>query len=165
MQQNITNSQIQTRLEQRNTLPDWRVGVINQSIARENNYNVLHAGLSFHIFTNAQKAKIQSSKIQEQVNETQLASVKEQLNTELETMEIRQRNLAATLQYYEEHALPQADLIRQTALSTFKGGEIGYLEFFAAIQQAYQLQEEYLINVLDYDFNLIRIEEITGEDK
>ena len=165
LQQNITNSQIQTRLEQRNTLPDWRVGVINQSIARENNYNVLHAGLSFHIFTKAQKAKIQSAKIQEQVNETQLASVKEQLNTELETMETRQKNLAATLQYFEEHALPQADLIRQTALSTFKGGEIGYLEFFAAIQQAYQLQEEYLINVLDYDLNLIRIEEIIGEEK
>ncbi|SEI70831.1 cobalt-zinc-cadmium resistance protein CzcA [Dyadobacter koreensis] len=163
LQQNITNSQIQTRLEQRNTLPDWRIGVINQSIAKENNFNVLHAGLSFHIFNKAQKAKIQSAKIQEQVNETQLASVKEQLITELESMETRQKNLAATLQYYEEYALPQADLIRQTALSTFKGGEIGYLEFFAAIQQAYQLQEEYLVNVLDYDFNLIRIEEIIGE--
>lgn len=80
-------------------------------------------------------------------------------------METRQRNLAATLTYYEEHALPQADLIRQTALSTYKGGEIGYLEFFAAIQQAYQLQEEYLLNVLDYDFNLIRIEEIIGADQ
>jgi len=165
LQQNITNSKIQTRLEQRNTLPDWRVGVINQSIAREYNFNVFHAGLSFHIFTRAQKAKIQSAKIQEQVDETQLASVREQLSTELDVMETRQRNLSATLQYYEEHALPQADLIRQTALSTFKGGEIGYLEFFAAIQQAYQLQEEYLINVLDYDFNLIRIEEIVGEEK
>ncbi|MCF0056389.1 CusA/CzcA family heavy metal efflux RND transporter [Dyadobacter sp. CY356] len=165
LQQNITNSQLQTRLEQRNTLPDWRVGIINQSIAKDNNYNVVHAGLSFHIFTKAQKAKIQSAKIQEQVNETQLAAAKEQLSTELDVMETRQRNLAATLQYYEEHALPQADLIRQTALSTFRGGEIGYLEFFAAIQQAYQLQEEYLINVLDYDFNLIRIEEITGEEK
>lgn len=165
LQQSITNSQLQTRLEQRNTLPDWRVGIINQSIAKVNNYNVVHAGLSFHIFTKAQKARIQSAKIQEQVNETQLASAKEQLSTELDVMETRQRNLAATLQYYEEHALPQADLIRQTALSTFKGGEIGYLEFFAAIQQAYQLQEEYLINVLDYDFNLIRIEEITGEEK
>ena len=163
LQQNITNSQLQTRLEQRNTLPDWRVGIINQSIAKENNFNVVHAGLSFHIFTRAQKARIQSAKIQEQVNETQLASAKEQLNTELDMMETRQRNLAATLKYYEEQALPQADLIRQTALSTYKGGESGYLEFFAAIQQAYQLQEEYLINVLDYNFNLIRIEEITGE--
>ncbi|TKT90982.1 CusA/CzcA family heavy metal efflux RND transporter [Dyadobacter frigoris] len=165
LQQNITNSQIQTRLEQRNTLPDWRIGFANQSIEKTYNYNILHAGLSFHIFTKAQRAKIQSAKIQEQVNETQLASAKEQLSTELDMMETRQRNLAATLKYYEEHALPQADLIRQTALSTFKGGEIGYLEFFAAIQQAYQLQEEYLINVLDYDFNLIRIEEITGEGK
>lgn len=163
LQQNITNSQLQTRLEQRNTLPDWRVGIINQSIAKETNFNVVHAGLSFHIFTRAQKARIQSAKIQEQVNETQLASAKEQLNTELDMMETRQRNLAATLKYYEEQALPQADLIRQTALSTYKGGESGYLEFFAAIQQAYQLQEEYLINVLDYNFNLIRIEEITGE--
>jgi cobalt-zinc-cadmium resistance protein CzcA len=165
LQQNITSSQIQTRLEQKNTLPDWRIGVINQSIARVNNYNVLHAGLSFHIFTKAQKAKIQSAKIQEQVHETQLASAKEQLDTELDMMETRQRNLAATLTYYEEHALPQADLIRQTALSTYKGGEIGYLEFFAAIQQAYQLQEEYLLNVLDYDFNLIRIEEVVGTDQ
>jgi len=165
LQQDITNSRLQTRLEQRNTLPDWRVGVINQSIARENNFNVLHAGLSFHIFTKAQKAKIQSAKIQEQVSETRLASAREQLTTELDMMEARQKNLMATLQYYEEYALPQADLIRQTALSTFKGGEIGYLEFFAAIQQAYQLQEEYLLNVLDYDFNVIRIEEITGEEK
>ncbi len=74
----------------------------------------------------------------------------------------RQRSLSATLDYYENFALPQAQLIQQTALTAYTSGEIGYVEFFAAIQQAYLLQEEYLTQVLEFDTSLIRIEEILG---
>ncbi len=162
LQQKIENSRRQTTLETRARLPEWRLGFLNQSIERTYGYNALHLGASFPLFTKAQTARVQAARIQEQIQETQLSYTVRQLATELEVARARQQSLAATLQYYENSALPQATLIRQTALTAYTSGDIGYVEFFAAIQQAYLLQEEYLNSVLEYDISLIRIEEILG---
>ncbi|MPR33891.1 CusA/CzcA family heavy metal efflux RND transporter [Salmonirosea aquatica] len=162
LKQEIENSRLQTKLEKTNRLPDWRLGVLNQSIERTYGYSALHVGVSFPLFTKAQNARVQAARIQQQIRETQLNFTTRQLATELEVARARQRSLAATLDYYESFALPQAELIQQTALTAYTSGEIGYVEFFAAIQQAYLLQEEYLTNVLEFDTSLIRIEEILG---
>jgi len=162
LQQKIENSRRLTTLEQRNRLPEWRLGALNQSIERNLGFSAVHLGASFPLFTKAQTARVQAARIQEQIQETQLSYTVRQLATELEVARARQQSLTATLQYYENAALPQATLIRQTALSAYTSGEIGYVEFFAAIQQAYLLQEEYLTSVLEYDLNLIQIEEILG---
>ena len=162
LKQEIANSRRQTTLEKSNRLPDWRLGFLNQSIEKTYGYSALHVGVSFPLFTKSQNARVQASRIQEQIRETQLNFTARQLATELEVARARQRSLAATLEYYENFALPQAQLIQQTALTAYTSGEIGYVEFFAAIQQAYQLQEEYLTQVLEFDTSLIRIEEILG---
>ena len=162
LQQQIENSRRQTTLETRTRLPEWRLGFLNQSIERTYGYEALHLGVSFPLFTKAQTARVQAARIQEQIQETQLSYTVRQLSTELEMTRARQQSLAATLEYYQNSALPQATLIRQTALTAYTSGEIGYVEFFAAIQQAYLLQEEYLNSVLEYDLNLIRVEEILG---
>ncbi len=162
LQQQIENSRRLTTLELRARLPEWRLGVLNQSIERNLGYSAVHLGVSFPLFTKAQTARVQAARIQEQIQETQLSYTVRQLATELEVARARQQSLAATLEYYENSALPQAMLIRQTALTAYTSGEIGYVEFFAAIRQAYLLREEYLNSVLDYDLSLIRIEEILG---
>jgi heavy metal efflux system protein len=162
LKQQVANSRAQTRLEQRSKLPDWRVGVLNQSIENRYGFSALQLGMSFQLFTRAQNARVEAARIQEQVRETQLTYSARQLATELEVARSRQRSLTATLDYYENFALPQSNLIQQTALRAYESGEVGYVEFFAAIQQAYLLREEYFVQVLDYDFNLIRIEELTG---
>lgn len=162
LKQEIENSRRQTTLEKSNRLPDWRLGLLNQSIEKSYGYSALHVGVSFPLFTKSQNARVQASRIQEQIRETQLSFTARQLVTELEVARARQRSLSATLDYYENFALPQAQLIQQTALTAYTSGEIGYVEFFAAIQQAYLLQEEYLTQVLEFDTSLIRIEEILG---
>ncbi len=162
LRQQIANTGLQTRLEQKNFLPEFRLGLLNQSIERTYGYTALHAGVSFPLFTKALTARVQASRIQQQVQETQLDYTVRQLATELKAARTRQQSLTATLGYYENSALPQASLIKQTALTAYTSGEIGYVEFFAAIQQAYLLQEEYLNSVLEYNINLIRIEEISG---
>lgn len=162
LQQQVANSRTQTKVEQSNKLPDWRVGVLNQSIEHRYGFSALHVGMSFPLFTKAQNARVEAARIQEQIRETQLTYTSRQLATELDVAQARQRNLAASLAYYEDFALPQAELIQQTALRAYESGEVGYVEFFAAIQQAYLLREEYYLQVLDFDFNLIRIEELTG---
>ena len=158
----INYSKTQTRLEQRSILPDWRIGYLNQTIERKFSYNVVHAGISIPLFARASRARIQSYRIQEQIQETQFTYLENQLTTELDILKRRQLNLAAALAHYENYALPQASLLRQTALTSYQNGEVGYLEFFSALQQASQQEEEYLQQLLDYDLNLIRIEELSG---
>jgi heavy metal efflux system protein len=164
LQQQVANSRMQIKLEQKDRLPDWRIGVLSQSIEQRYGFSALHVGMSFQLFTQAQKARVQAARVQEQIRQTQLVYTKRQLDTQLEMAQAQQRSLSATLDYYETYALSQAELIEQTALRAYESGEAGYVEFFAAIQQAYQLREEYLTHVLDYDINLIRIEELLGDE-
>jgi cobalt-zinc-cadmium resistance protein CzcA len=164
LKQQIVTSRIQTRIEQSNKLPDWRVGVLNQSIERRYGFTALHLGMSLPIFTKAYNARIEAARVHEQIKETQLNYASRQLTTELEMAREQQRSLTATLDYYENFALPQAELIEKTALTAYTSGEVGYVEFFGAIQQAYQFREEYLTQLLDFDLNLIRIEELMGDE-
>ncbi|TDB63703.1 CusA/CzcA family heavy metal efflux RND transporter [Arundinibacter roseus] len=164
LRQQVLTSQIQTRIEQRNKLPEWRVGLVNQSIEKKYGFSALQVGMSVPLFTKAFNARIEAARIQEQITETELRLSSRQLGTEMELVRARQQSLATTLDYYETYALPQADLIQSTALSAYSNGEVDYVAFFAALQQAYQLREEYLQQVLEFDQSLIRMEELAGEN-
>ncbi|MDB5240284.1 MAG: CusA/CzcA family heavy metal efflux transporter, partial [Spirosoma sp.] len=59
-------------------------------------------------------------------------------------------------------ALIQARLIRSTALRSYRAGEIDYVEFFQAIQQAFLIEEDYLNAVFNYSNLIIQTEQLMG---
>ncbi|TAG60116.1 MAG: hypothetical protein EAZ26_14130, partial [Runella slithyformis] len=65
-----------------------------------------------------------------------------------------------SLNYYEQSALPQADLLLQTALKNFNAGEIDYVEFFQNTQQAGQIREGHWATLLNYSLVVIQMEKL-----
>jgi cobalt-zinc-cadmium resistance protein CzcA len=54
--------------------------------------------------------------------------------------------------------------LESTALKSYKAGEIEYVEMLQNAQQAWQIREQYLQEVLAYNQTVIQIETILGNE-
>lgn len=162
-QQNET-SILQTNLEKARLQPDFRVGILNQSIEQNYNQNVVLLGVNVPIFKKAQNARIEASKISSQIVQQQIKLTENQLNNQLNALKIQYEKLQKSLEYYEKFALPQSELIIKTAAKSYKAGEIEYIEFAQNISQAWQIKESYLSELKTFNQVIINIETIIGNE-
>jgi cobalt-zinc-cadmium resistance protein CzcA len=162
LSQQVENARLETQVLQKQRMPDWRLGVINQSVEKQYGLSAVQLGMSFHLFTKAEKAKIQAAQLREEVQRTQQRYTQQQL---LADWQIRQNQVMSTLEqvrYYESYGLEQARQIERTALQLYRRGAAPYMEFFAAMQQAYQIQEAYLKSQLELSLSIIDLEQLAG---
>lgn len=107
-------------------------------------FQSVHVGLGIPIFNAGQKSKINVSKINEQItgNEYEL-NIKKLEAGFIQAMKQYQKYQDAVL-YYEKTALKNAETIKTTANKQFLNGEINYLEWALLINQAINIQNEYI---------------------
>jgi len=157
---------VKTRLERSRLLPDFNLGYYNMSMqgfgADEKYYSnsrfqSLQIGLGIPLFFGAQKAKLNASKIEQNIAE---------LGYYQESLVLQNRYLGLTglyrsnvevVEYYEEQGLSNARLIRETANKQLLSGEINYLEWVILNNQAINVQSAYLDAVKELNENLIEI--------
>jgi heavy metal efflux system protein len=162
-QQNEVNI-LQTNVEKEKLKPDFKVGLINQSIEQNYNQNIVQVGVNVPIFTKAQQARIESSKISQEIGKQQIQLAENQLESQLKTLKIQHDKIKNSIAYYEKSALPQANLIISTATKMYQIGEIEYVEFVQNITQAWQIKEAYLSEIQTLNQIIINIETIIGNE-
>jgi cobalt-zinc-cadmium resistance protein CzcA len=160
-QQTTVNEQL-TAVERQRLNPDFRAGWLNQSIEGRHNQNVVQAGIGIPLFAGAQKARIEAAALGTQAAQSQLAYTTRQLAGQYASLVQQLDKFRRSLAFYETTALPQADLILQTALKSYRAGDIEYVEFFQNTQQAWQLREAYLLEVEQYNQVVIDLETLLG---
>ncbi len=164
LNEQIAQSKLLTEVERQKLMPDIRFGAVTQSIENQRGQNFLQAGLSIPIFTKGQKARIAAAKSQEQVFESQKTQGLAQVTAELSGYITQLEKYLGSLQYYQETGLAQAAWLETTALKSYQQGEIEYVEMLANTQQAWQIREQYLQEVLAYNQSIIQIETILGNE-
>jgi cobalt-zinc-cadmium resistance protein CzcA len=155
-------SQKQTKLEKQKLKPDFRVGIISQSIEHRANQMIMSAGIGIPIFTQAQKSRISASAINEKISQSNVQYLENQLFSQLNILKKEYEKHQNSLKYYEQYALPQAELLIKSAMKSYKSGEIEYVEFVQNSQQAWQIKETYLSTILNYNQTIIQIETLLG---
>lgn len=155
-------SQQQTNVEKQKLKPDFRVGLINQSIEHRANQMVFSAGIGLPIFTKAQKARIEVAKVNEKIADANLKHIELQLNGQLNILKKAYQKHQSSLSYYENYALPQAELMIKNAMRAYQTGEIDYVELIQNNQQAWQIKDSYLSTVLNFNQTIIQIETLLG---
>lgn len=160
-QQTVINQQ-QTNVEKQKLKPDFRVGVTNQSIEHRLNQMVFSAGIGLPIFTKAQKARIEVARVNEKIADSNLRHIEFQLNGQLNILKMTYQKHRSSLSYYENFALPQAELIIKNAMKSYQSGEIDYIELIQNNQQAWQIKDNYLSTVLNFNQTIIQIETLLG---
>lgn len=169
-QQAVIAEQIK-KVEIASTLPDVRIGYMNQTIIglqnihgvdvfydaskRFSGFNVGFA-IPLTFLSNAQKIK--SLELKQQSYQKEADHQKLLLQTQLQNAFADYDQNLLQYNYYSTAALQNAESIIKTASISFQHGDIGYLEYATALQNAASIKLNYLQSISQLNQSMINIQ-------
>lgn len=177
LKQQIEVNQRTRQVEQARLLPEFQLGIFSQTLIGTQNFNgneyVYNAGhrffggqvgILFPLISRPQKARVESARITEQIAQTELEIQQRTIRNQY-TQAVQQYDRYQTaVQYYEQSGLPQARLIADNARKAFRSGDIGYVEFSLALQQALTIRQNYLDVLNQLNQAVLYLEFLSGLD-
>lgn len=157
-------------------LPELNIGYMNQSIIgfqevngadvyfnRSKRFTGFSMGITVPLtfFSNVSKVKSFSFRHQELLKEAE--------NSKIELQSQLQNAFATYLQnlnqynYFKNTAMPNADAIINTSTLAYRNGEINYLEYAAALENATAIRTGFLQSIHDVNQTVININSLTNK--
>jgi cobalt-zinc-cadmium resistance protein CzcA len=166
---------LETKLERSKLMPDLKIGYFNQSIVGEQTVNGaprvfsssdrftgIQAGIAIPLWSVPQTARIKAAVVNQKIAQTNVESYKQLLQNQYETMLAEYEKDKSSLTYYEQSAVPQADLIITQSTKSYKAGAMNYSDYIQSLTRALQIRENYLEVLYHYNQAIIAIETILG---
>ncbi|SIT98203.1 cobalt-zinc-cadmium resistance protein CzcA [Epilithonimonas bovis DSM 19482] len=171
LEQQKTVAEKQTEVEKSRLLPGLQLAYNLNSFkgtgADDKIYNAtpqFHSvmlGVGIPIFSGGQKARIEASKMAENIAENDRINTEFSLNIKATQLrQIYQTNLEI-VNRYESSELKNAEIITETAQKQFLNGEINYLEFVMLINQTLALKSNYTDALLKLNESAIELQYLT----
>lgn len=165
-------AQAETELAKAKLKPEWLIGYNNQSLmgwmeyknrserffTAGDRFSSVTLGMSIPFFNKAQKAKVEAANVQEQVNRANTDVAALRLKTQLQQALQHRDKFNTTLAYFKNSALPQSNVIIQTANLNYKNGQINYIEWATLVNQALGIQMQYVDTQRDHQLNEIQLD-------
>ncbi|WP_276361690.1 CusA/CzcA family heavy metal efflux RND transporter [Daejeonella sp. H1SJ63] len=156
-----------TRLEKSKMLPDLSLGYFNTSIKGTGADNIYYSsdkrfgaasfGIGIPLFTGAQKARVNASKLSESIAENAYQNQVLNLETQYTASMSQFENYSQSADYFEKNSLTESKLIRETANKQFINGEINYLDWVLLNNQAVIIQSNYLDLIKNLNESIINL--------
>ncbi len=155
-------------VEKARLLPQLNLGYNNMSMrgmgADDKTYTVskrfqsVQAGMGIPIFAGAQKARIRSARIQEDICRQGYQAGSQALKSQYLSVLAEYRKFLKTVQFYETSGLENADSITTTANQQLAAGNINYLQWVQLINQATTIRSAYLDAVMNLNSKAIELD-------
>lgn len=153
--QAVTDQQL--AVERSELLPEFTVGFAYQQFGGVAGLYGLRLGVNIPIFQGAQRKRIAATKAQQQLVRSQQASNYAGLQRRwLELQQSLQQRVQA-LDFYTENGEQYAAELLRTAQLRYRAGEIDYVEFVQALEQAFALEAQYLEDLRLYNRAVVLI--------
>ncbi|GAB3918375.1 CusA/CzcA family heavy metal efflux RND transporter [Larkinella terrae] len=175
LQQQIQVARQSRMVEQARLKPDFLVGLFSQTLIGNQlidgqelyfgpgyRFNGGQIGITLPMLRQPQKARIQAARVGEQLVQTELQNQQFTLDQQLKQAVQQYEKYQQVLAYYEMNGLPQAEFIRTIARRGFNSGDIGYVEFSLALQQALTIRSNYLDLLHQYNQSVLYINYLLG---
>jgi cobalt-zinc-cadmium resistance protein CzcA len=168
MKQQIAISKKETSLEKLQLMPDVSIGYFNQSNKELNNdhrFTGIQAGISIPLIFGSQTAKIQAAKINEQIAQTNYETYNSGVQGAFQNLLHEYQKQKYALDYYENKAVHQADMIIEQSGKSYMTGDIGYIEYVTNLDKALEIKTNYLQTLNDHNQSIIAIDALLGKTK
>ncbi len=143
-------------------LPDFSIGYFNQSIDHATGFDGVQLGMSFPLWFWSRSGKVKAAQIARDKAENHLDAEIRRATLEVDNHFRQLEKFIYILNYYEERALRQANLILDHSLKAFSEGNISYIEYANAASDAFDIKMEYLEAINNYNQTVIRINYLIG---
>ncbi|MDA9554638.1 CusA/CzcA family heavy metal efflux RND transporter [Pelobium sp.] len=155
--------------------PDFNIGYFNQSII--GNYTVngqnqyygagdrfqgVQGGISIPLFFKPYSSRIKAAKIEKQVAQSDFNRYETDLSSQFKQAYQDMLKDSKSLDYYQNSALPNANLILKQSQIAFQNGEIGYVEYLQALRTYSDIKFNYLQTVNDYNQSVFTLQYLIG---
>lgn len=178
---NLATQQIEVQqkmysLEKAKALPDLTVGYFNQSFrgtqtidgqeqtfTGHNRFDGITAGIALPLWWKPYSARIQSVAFRQKQAQSLAVQQQHELRGQLtQALQAYEKEKTA-LNYYEQSALKQSELVLKLSDKSFRSGEIGYVEYLQSARMALEIQSTYLERLLRYNLTVTDLEFICGQ--
>ena len=169
--QQISTAAANKNVEKALRKPDFSAGYFLQSLTgnqQVGNETVFYNGLprfqgvtlgmSVPIFGKASKARVQAAETDVLVQQKSAEYLKNQLNGQLLQQIEAQSINQSRLDYYQQMALPNAEIIGKNATKAYQSGEVGYVEYLQGLATVLSIQQNYLQAIYDLNQNSLQIQ-------
>lgn len=158
------------KVEAAMVMPDFTIGYFNQSLigtqvingsdvyfGGSKRFTGFNIGIGIPLTFFSSSARIKSLKYTQQSLIKEADNNKLVLKTQMENAFNRYNQNLSQYNYYKSTALPNVDIIINTATVGFKSGDIGYIEYLQALQTANDVRLSYLQSVDQLNQSIINI--------
>ena len=161
-QQQVAVAQAQQRVVKARGLPDFSAAYNRQTQGSETGYYGYGVGVNVPLFARAQRSRSQSAQLAIKVAEADLANARNNVLAAYAQQGQEVTKAREALRYYEGAGLGQAREIVRVAEKSYRAGEVGYVEYVAALTQAYGIRGQYLDALNHYNQSIITITYLLG---
>lgn len=118
-------------------------------------------GLKIPLFFSGQSARIKSSRIAQEIAEEKSKDYKIRLLARNDELMARYQLNMKALEYYEQEGNPLSEELLKTAEVSFKNGEIDFFQYILSLENAYEIQLDYLDNLNQLNQTVIHLNYLT----
>ena len=176
IQQQLEVSDYEKKLEYSRMLPDINIGYFSQTIRGEqevngvtqsfgsdNRFTGIQLGVSIPIFIKPYLSKIKVAGIHKLIAQTNYELYNKSLFANYRSLLDEYNKYLGSVHYYEKQAVPEADMIIEQSVRSYKAGAIDYLDYVLTLNRALNIKQNSLDAINSFNQTIINIEFITGK--
>ncbi len=176
LKQQVEVSQIETKLEQSQAWPDLNVGYFSQTIigtqdvngvpqnfGKDNRFDGVRAGITVPLWFFPYASKAKAAKIAANIAQTDAENYTRSISGNYQSLLDEYNKYSSNVDFYENQAVPEADLIIQQATRSYKAGALDYLDYVLTLNRALTIKQNYLDALNSFNQTIISIEYISGK--
>jgi cobalt-zinc-cadmium resistance protein CzcA len=174
--QQVEVSKIERKLESSQMLPDLNIGYFSQTIigtqdvngvalrfGPEDRFAGIQAGISVPIWFRPYSARIKAARIHENAARNDEESYAKSVTGNYRSLLDEYSKFSSSVEYYENQAVPEAELIIEQATLSYRAGALDYLDYVLTLDRALAIKQNYLDALNNCNQTIISIEYITGK--
>jgi len=176
IRQQTEMADITRRLERSRMLPDLSIGYFSQTMIGSQEINGItrnfdagyrfsgvQTGIAIPLWFGSAVSKTKAARIQVKASRASADYYASSLSSNYKSLLDENAKYAASVEYYAQQAVPEANLIIDQATRSFKAGALDYLEYIISLNRALEIQQSYLDALNSYNQTIINIDFITGK--
>jgi cobalt-zinc-cadmium resistance protein CzcA len=151
------------KIEKQRLLPDFNVSYFYATNPQKNHrgYNGVEVGVSFPLFTGAQKAKMRAGKIALNANKIQMESSRILLESKYNQLKSELAKQQVAINFYNTTGKKLSDEIIRSATKSYKAGAIDFYQFAQSLENSIKLQLDYYQAISAYNQTALEINYLT----
>jgi cobalt-zinc-cadmium resistance protein CzcA len=139
------------------------VNGIPQNFGKNNRFNGVQAGISVPLWFPPYTSRAKAAKVAENIAQTNAENYAKSISGNYKSLLDEYNKYASSVDFYENQAVPEADMIIEQATLSYKAGALDYLDYVLTLDRALAIKQNYLDALNSFNQTIISIDYITGK--